>query len=81
VQLRINPAVDSNGFFQVIAAFSLLLLAMLGIGGMLYNLFTPGGWLSQVFERSVAGGIAALLAIFMVGLCAWLTAKEISRPI
>ena len=35
--------------------------------------------LIQVFERSVAGGLAALLALFIVGVCAWLTAKEISR--
>jgi len=33
----------------------------------------------QVFERSVAEGLAALLALFMVGVCAWLTAKEFSR--
>jgi len=35
--------------------------------------------LLQVFERSVAGGLAALLAMLMVGYCAWLTAKEMSR--
>ena len=37
--------------------------------------------LLQVFERSVAEGLAALLALVMVAYCAWLTAKEISRPV
>jgi hypothetical protein len=35
--------------------------------------------LLQVFERSVAGGLAALLAMVMVGYSVWLAAKEISR--
>jgi len=37
--------------------------------------------LLQVFERSVAEGLAVILALFMVGYCAWLTAKEMSRPV
>lgn len=72
-QLRISPSLNSNGFFQLLASLALLLLGVLGIGGILYNLL-------QVFERSVAGGLAALLALFIVGVCVWQTAKEISRP-
>ena len=64
---------DTRLFFHAIAAAAVAGLVMLGIGGTIYNLVAPGKWLAQIFDRSPASGIAAILALFIVGLCAWLT--------
>jgi len=42
-------------------------------------MFAIAGSVHDLFDRSVAGGLAALLALYMVGVCAWLTAKDIAR--
>jgi hypothetical protein len=70
---------DTSAFFHTIAGFAIAVLAAFGVGGTFYHLIAPGGWLAQVFDRSVAGGLAVLLALYIVGLCAWLTAREVVR--
>jgi hypothetical protein len=47
-------------------------LLVLGVGGTVYALVAPGGLLAQLFARSVAGGMAALLALFFIGLSGWM---------
>jgi hypothetical protein len=39
------------------------------------------GPIYDLFSRSVAGGLAAILALYIGGLCVWLTARELSRPV
>ena len=51
---------------------------MVGVGGTVYNLIAPGGWFAQVFGRSMAGGLAALLAFMVIGLCAWVSRSWVS---
>ncbi|MBC7802659.1 MAG: hypothetical protein H7Y16_02190 [Candidatus Parcubacteria bacterium] len=74
----VKPASDTTAFFQVIAGLTVAALVMLGVGGTVYNLVAPGGWLLQVFGRSAVGGMAALLALTIVALCAWLGRRWIS---
>jgi LPXTG-motif cell wall-anchored protein len=69
---------DSAGFLQALAGFSVAALVAFGVGGSLYKLITPGGWIGEVFGRSVAGGLAVLLALLMVGISIWLTRAWIS---
>jgi hypothetical protein len=47
-------------------------LVMLGFGGTVYKLIAPGGWFAQLFGRSLAGGLAVVLALIMIGASAWL---------
>ena len=68
-----KPASDTSAFFQAIAGFAVAALVMLGVGGTVYNLVAPGGWLAQVFGRSMAGGLAAILALLIVSVCVQLT--------
>jgi len=68
---------DTSAFFHTIAGFAIAVLAAFGVGGTFYHFIAPGGWLAQVFGRSVAEGLAVLLALYIVGVCAWLTAREI----
>ncbi len=75
--IRYKPASDTSAFFQAIAGFAVAALVMLGIGGTVYYLVAPGGWLAQVFGRSLAGGMAAILALLVIGLCVQLTHKLI----
>jgi len=60
-------------FFQALAGFAIAALVMLGVGGTVYHLLAPGGWLAQLFGRNLAGGMAALLAFVVIGTCFWLT--------
>jgi hypothetical protein len=76
--VRYKPASDASAFFQAIAGFAVAALVMLGVGGTVYNLVAPGGWLAQAFGRSLAGGLAAILALLIVGVCMKMTHKLIS---
>ncbi|HYM28591.1 MAG TPA: hypothetical protein VET66_10600 [Steroidobacteraceae bacterium] len=69
---------DVGAFLQAIVGFAVAALVMLGVGGTVYRLVAPGGWLAQVFGRSLAGGLAAVLALLIIGLCAWLARTWIS---
>ena len=69
---------DTAAFFQAIAGFAIAVLVMLGVGGTVYNLVAPGGWLAQLFGRSLAGGLAAVLAFMIIGMCAWLARSWVS---
>ena len=72
-QARTKHLSDTSAFFHSIAGVAIAVLVMLGVGGTVYNLIAPGGWLAQAFGRSVAGGLAAVLAFLIIAACAWLT--------
>jgi hypothetical protein len=72
-QVRTKHLSDTSAFFHAIAGVAIAVLVMLGVGGTVYNLVAPGGWLAVAFGRSVAGGMAAVLALLIIGACAWLT--------
>lgn len=75
---RLKPASDASVLFQAIAGFAVAALVMLGVGGTVYHLVEPGGWLAGIFGRSTAGGLAAILALLVIGLCMHLTRNLIS---
>jgi len=70
---KLKPASEAGLFFQSVLGLAVAVLVMLGVGGTIYHLVAPGGWIAQLFGRSLAGGMAGLLALFLVGLAAWLT--------
>ena len=65
--VRRAPTSDTSAFFQAIAGFAVAALVMLGVGGTLYHFVAPGGLLGRVFDRSLAGGLAAILALLIAG--------------
>lgn len=77
-QLRAKQISDTSAFFQAIAGFMVAALVMLGVGGTVYKLVAPDGWLAQLFGRSLAGGLAAVLAFMIIGLGAWLARSWVS---
>lgn len=76
--VRFKPVSDTVVFFQALAGFVIAALVMLGVGGSVYHLMAPGGWLAEVFDRSLAGGLAAILAFIVIGVCVWMTREWIS---
>ena len=65
-----SRTIDNSAVFHAIAGLVIGVTVIFALAGTVYNLFS----------RSVAGGLAAILALYIVGVCARLTAREISRP-
>src|SRR5678816_1359266 len=71
-QVKLKPLGEIAGLLHALAGFVVATLVMFGIGGTAYNLVVPGGWLAGVFGRSLAGGMAAILAFIIIGACFWM---------
>ena len=56
---------------QVVFGFTVVALVMLGIGGTIYKLISPDGWVAQAFGRSLSAGAAALGSLLMIAALAW----------
>jgi hypothetical protein len=62
---------------RALVGFAVATLVMLGVGGTVYNLAAPGGWLAGVFGRNLAVGMAAALPFLAIGACLWLAREWI----
>ena len=53
--------------------WSCLVLALVlgGIGGTIYKVISPDGWIAHAFGRSLSAGVAALGSMGLVGALAW----------
>jgi hypothetical protein len=71
------PAGDLRALLRVLTGFALAGLVILGVGGTVYHFIAPGGLLAQLFSRSAAGGMAALLAFFFIGVSGWMLRASI----
>ena len=69
---------DTGASLRELAGLAIAVLVMLGVGGTAFHLVAPGGWLALLFDRSLAGGIAALLSFVLIGVSAWLISGWIS---
>ncbi len=76
--VRLRPIGDTGVFVKATAGFAVAALVMFGVSGTVYNLVAPSGWLAGIFGRSLAGGLAAILALLIVGLCVKLTYNLLS---
>ena len=55
----------------MLAGFAVVVLVMLGIGGTIYKLISPDGWVAQAFGRSLSAGTAALGSLLLIAALAW----------
>ena len=76
--MSIKRMSDTVIFFQALAGFAIAALVMLGVGGTVYKVAAPDGWMAQAFGRGLAGGLAATLALLALALFAWVTREWIS---
>lgn len=63
---------------QFFGGFLLLALIMLGVGGTLYKLMAPDGWIAQLFGGSLGYLGAIVLALVGVVTFAWFTQDQIA---
>jgi uncharacterized membrane protein YeiH len=56
---------------QALGGFVIVALVITGIGGTIYRVIAPDGWIAQAFDRSLYAGAAALGSLTLVGVLAW----------
>lgn len=56
---------------QTLLGFVVLALVLVGIGGTIYKVISPDGWVAQAFGRSLSAGAAALGSLLMIVALAW----------
>lgn len=56
---------------QVLYGFAVVALVMLGIGGTVYKVIAPSGWIAEAFGRSMSAGAAALGSLVLIAALAW----------
>lgn len=56
---------------QVAYGLTVVLLVVLGIGGTIYKVISPEGWVANAFGRSFSAGVAALGSLVMIAALAW----------
>ncbi len=74
-----NIRYSTQGLGQALLGFAVLVLLLVGLSGTIYKLLAPGGWIAQLFGRSISAGLGALAALGFIGLIAWLS-REYSSP-
>jgi hypothetical protein len=56
---------------QMVYGFAIVALVMLGIGGTIYKVISPDGWIANAFGRSLSAGAAALGSLLLIAGLAW----------
>ena len=64
---------------QFTGGFLLLVLIMLGVGGTIYKLMAPEGWLAQLLGGSLNYLSAIALALVGVACFAWFAQDQIAQ--
>jgi hypothetical protein len=56
---------------QAVVGLAILGLVLAGIGGTIYKVISPDGWLAVAFGRSLSAGAAAIGSLVLIGGLAW----------
>lgn len=67
--IKVKP--ESYSLLQEGFSFVVIALAVTGIGGTIYKVISPEGWVAQAFGRSASAGAAALGSLMMIAALAW----------
>lgn len=62
---------DYRVLIQTIIGFVVLAFLMIGVGGTIYRMIAPDGWLVQLFGASFTAGTAALLSLLALAGLSW----------
>jgi hypothetical protein len=76
-EFRIKQEVFAVG--QAFGGFVILALVLVGIGGTIYKVLSPDGWVAQAFGRSLSAGAATLGSLIMIVALAWFS-REWTSP-
>lgn len=75
--LRLKQELYSFG--QTFISCIVLSLVLGGIGGTIYKVLSPEGWIANAFGRSFSAGVAALGSMAMVAGLAWFSHSWAAR--
>jgi len=62
---------ELNSFVNTFVSCIVLTLVLGGIGGTIYKMISPDGWLATAFGRSLSAGAAALGSMALIAGLAW----------
>ena len=62
---------EVSSLTQALIGLALLGLILLGIGGTIYKILAPDGWIAHLFGRSVTAGSAAVGSLAVLAVLAW----------
>lgn len=63
---------DTTNFLQTLWGFGLVVMVVLGIGGTIYKLLAPSGWIASLMGRGFSGGVAAIGLMIVFGVVGWI---------
>src|SRR2546425_3899719 len=58
---------------QYLLGFVIVGLVLVGIGGTIYKVISPDGWIALAFGRSLSAGAASLGSLIMIAGLAWVS--------
>lgn len=62
---------EAASVVQALIGFATLALVMTGVGGTIYKMISPGGWVTQAFGHDFSAGTAALGSLAVIAALAW----------
>jgi hypothetical protein len=69
---------DYRVLIQTLVGFMVLALVMMGVGGTVYRMIAPEGWLVQLFGAGVTAATAAVLSLLVIAALSWFTREWVS---
>ena len=62
---------EVSSLAQAAFGFAVAALVITGIGGTIYKVIAPDGWISQAFGKSLSAGVATLGSLVLIVGLAW----------
>lgn len=69
---------DYRVLVQTLVGFVVLALVMVGVGGTVYRMIAPEGWLVQWFGTGVTATAAAILSLMLIAALSWFSREFVS---
>ncbi|HKI64687.1 MAG TPA: hypothetical protein VKA16_08690 [Burkholderiales bacterium] len=69
---------DYRVLIQSVVGFVVLALVMIGVGGSVYRMIEPEGWLVQLFGAGISSATAALVSLLVLTVLSWFTREWVS---
>ena len=69
---------DYRVLIQTLIGFVVLALVMTGVGGTVYRMIAPEGWLVHWFGTGVTAATAAVVSLLAIAVLSWFTREWVS---
>lgn len=69
---------DYRVLIQTLVGFAVLGLVVAGVGGTVYRMIAPEGWLVQWFGTGITATAAAVVSLLVIAILSWFTREWVS---